>query len=247
MPPYTPPLYCNTAEKGNYYVVIDAVLGCVFSYVAVKYCIIIHLVLKDLVPYMKLDTVSAIMDNILSSVLECNSVKEEVVVQLLHLLQLEEYGNQPVLSHDGFMKLLKVCSCHHSNVIDDLLLNVLQSHINTKTTSRSENRQCLASIVEDLCTINPSLTKLCSALVLDHTKGYDLLSLVDTGTITDWISHPSSARVKLTELVICHSKDHMKYFITTGIDLLSETISDNLEYVQLFLPLIKSYLQLKEG
>jgi len=43
------------------------------------------------------------------------------------------------------------------------------------------------------------------------------------------------------------SKNHMKYFIATGIDLLSEAISDNLEHGQLFLPLIKSYLQLKEG
>ena len=196
---------------------------------------------------MKSDTVSTIMDNVLSSILECDSEKVEVVVQLLHLLQLEEDSNQPVLSHDGFMKLLKVCSYHQSNAIDDLLLNVLRSYINTKTTSRSENRQCLASIVEELCTINPSLTKLCSTLILDHAKGHDLLSLIDTGTITDWISRPSSARVKLTELVICHCKNHMKYFIATGIDLLSEAISDNLEHGQLFLPLIKSYLQLKEG
>jgi len=207
-----------------------------------------HLVLKDFVPYMKSDTVSTVMDDLLSSVLECNSVKIDVVVQLLHLLQLGECSNQLVLlSHGGFMKLFKVCSYCHSSVIDDLLLNVLQSHINTKTTSRSEDRHCLAIIVEELCTINPSLTKLCNDPILDHTRGDDLLSLLDTGVITDWISHPSSARVKLTELVISHSKHHMKYFITTGKDLVSEIISDNLENVQLFLPLIKLYLQLKEG
>ncbi|XP_065899031.1 nucleolar pre-ribosomal-associated protein 1-like isoform X3 [Dysidea avara] len=199
--------------------------------------------LKDLAPYMKPDAVSAIMDNILSSVLvtdECSPVKMMVVVELLHILQLGELNTQPVLSHDGFVKLLNICNSYHSDVIDDLLLNVLQAHINTMT--RSENRQCLASIAEVLCSIDPSLTKLCSEQILE---GHDL-SIIDTGTIANWISHPSSARVRLTELVISNCKKHMKYFTTMGIDLLSETISDNSENILLFLPLIKSYLQLKE-
>ena len=195
---------------------------------------------------MKSDIISTIMDNVLSSVPvanECSSVMVENVVKVLHMLQMEQQST--LLSHDGFVKLLNICTYYNSDGLDELLLNVLQSLISTNSVSSSENRQCLANIADELCAVDSSWTKLCGGLILDHH--HDVLSLINTATLADWITHPSSVRVRLTELMISHSKEHMKYFTATGIEILCEAVANVSENIQLFLPLIKSYVQVKDG
>lgn len=205
------------------------------------YCVsIAHKIFQQLALYMESETISIILDKLLAnmiSAIDCDQLTEKSATKILNSLQLDNHINYFILSHSGFINLLNICNSCKVDELDQLLLDVLLTYVNRLESklSHSNNGKVLTSVLEEICQNVPSLSKLLNRQT--ETK-FDLLEVISTDVITDWITNPNACRISMVGLVIKHSKRHCQHFATIGIGCLSDNISE--ANVHLYLPLFES-------
>lgn len=192
--------------------------------------------------YIESKSVTFILDKVLTNlslVSHSDQLVKNTVVEILVNLQLKDHIDYFILSHDGFISLLNICSFCNIDEVDKLILDILIAYVNRSESklSRSKDRAILTKVSDEICHNVPLLSKLFN--YQPETKS-DLLEVINTDIIMDWIRNPSVCRISIVDLVITHSKNHWEYFATAGVNYLSDIITE--ENIDVYLPLFKSVI-----